>query len=443
MNAGGPPGVLACWTAREHRRVLAHLVASLGLQHLAVAEDALQIALLRALQRWPLDGEPAHPAGWLYVVARRAALDQLRAQAPLQPWPENEQGEPLEPVREASLAATVATPADAGRFDGELHDEELALLFAACHPALPQATQVALALRTMAAFQLPELASALLSTPAAVAQRLSRARAQLAGLSLDVPAGPELPPRRDSVLTVLSLMFLCGQRGSGPATSPSTAAAPAPAVTAEPADAARPACWEAIRLARALAAHAATAHPDADALAAMLLLHGARLTGRLDEAGDIVPLPGQPRDRWDRGMIAMGLRHLQASQRAQQLSRWHLQAGIAAELAAAPCYEATDWKAIARYYALLVQADPSAAPRLAQAIAQVESGEAASGLERLQALLPGVPDALRAHTLAAMARALEQLQRLPEARARLQDALAAAPREADRRLLQRRLDSLR
>lgn len=410
---------LSAFMARDRRRVVARLASSLGLKHLALAEDAVQTAALRALQTWPQQGVPERPAAWLYVVARRAALDALRADAPLQGLPDEADGE----AATATTFDALTRPAAQSRLGGELDDDELALLFAACHPALPQATQIALALRTMAALPLADVAAALLSTEAAVAQRLARARTQLAGQTLAIPAGADLPPRRDSVLAVLSLMFLAGQRAGSPET-------------------ARQACWEAIRLARAVAAHPACAHPDAEALAAMLLFHGARLTGRLDENGEIVPLPGQPRDRWDSGMITLGLRHLQAAQRAGQLSRWHLLAGIASEHALAPSYEATDWPAIVRYYDALLHLDGSTAPRLAHAVALAEGGEAQAALSHLQALWPACPAALQAHALAAMSRALERLGRRGEASEHLQRAIACAPRAADARLLARRLDTL-
>jgi RNA polymerase sigma-70 factor (ECF subfamily) len=200
--------------------------------------------------------------------------------------------------------------------------------------------------------------------------------------------------------------------------------------------------WEAIRLARALAAHPAAAHADADALAALLLLHGARLSGRLDDAGDIVPLPGQPRDRWDAGMLRMGLAHLQAAQRAQALSRWHLLAGIAAEHAMAPDWSSTNWPAIVRFYELLVHIDPSAAPRLGHAIALAEGGAAGEARARLEALLPDTPEALRAHVLAALARAHEREGDRVAAGARLREAILLARHDADARLLARRLATL-
>lgn len=405
--------------AAQRRRLVAHLARALGLPHLGLAEDAVQVACLRALETWPADGTPANPAGWLYRVAWRHAVDQLRGGAKLQALPEED------------AADTLAAPAAEGRFEGELDDDELALLFAACHPAVPVASQVALALRAACALELKDIAEALLTNESALAQRLARARAALAGVSLAPPAGAELDARREAVLAVLMLMFQAGQRAAGRAGDDGESRGAALAL-----------CWEAIRLARALAAHPRAAHADADALAALLLLHGARLSGRFDAAGDIVPLPGQPRDRWDGGMIRMGLAHLQASQRATRLSRWHLLAGIASEHALAPDWARTNWPVIVRFYETLLRLDPSAAPRLGHAIALAEGGEAAAARERLLALLPDTPEALRPHTLAALARAHERLGETAAARERLREAILLARHDAEARLLARRLAAL-
>ena len=416
-------------SARAQRRLVARLAARLGLRHLALAEDAVQTAVLRALERWPAQGVPDQPEAWLYRVAHHAAIDVLRREAGHEAWPDDAE----DPDGASTSMDPLAVAPPPSRFSSELDDDELALLFAACHPSWPQATQVAMALRTLAGLALGDVACAMLSTEAAIAQRLARARSLMAGEPLVVPAGEALPARRDSVLTVLSLMFLAAQRGDvGPV-------GPAPSAPQESHQRIRQACWEAIRLARAVATHPACAHPDADALAALLLFHGARLTGRLDDAGEIVPLPGQARDRWDAGMLRLGLHHLRRAQRAARLSRWHLQAGIAAEHALAPSYAATDWPAIVRHYDALLRIDASASPSLGHAIALVESGQARSGLDRLMALLPDVPSALKAHTLAAVAQAEQRLGLFDEARQHLQQAVLAAPRPADARMLARRL----
>lgn len=395
---------------RDQRgRLVAKLARSLGLAHLALAEDAVQTAALRALDHWPREGVPGNAAGWLYRVARHVAIDHLRHDAPNQPIEDESTGDMPWPA---------SAPRDE-RFAAELDDDELALLFAACHPALPGASKVALALRALRGFDLALIADGLLTTQAALAQRLARARTLLRDVRLEVPAGPALAPRRDAVLHALLLMFNAGwQAAAGPA---------------------RELCWDAIRLARALAAHPAVAHPDADALAALLLLHGARLTSRHDEAGNIVPLAGQPRERWDQGMLRLGTLHLARARRAAALSRWHLQAGIAAEHAMAADYASTDWPRIVGYYEALMRIEAGAAPRLSHAIALAEAGDAQRAREVIDGLLPTMPAALRAHAHAALSHALLRLGERTAARAHLQAAIGHARNDADRRLLEGRL----
>jgi RNA polymerase sigma-70 factor, ECF subfamily len=394
----------------ERGRLVARLARSLGLGHLAAAEDAVQIACMRALDAWPRLGPPANPAGWLYRVAKNAAIDALRHDAP------------NEPIDDDDPLPTLTAPATTERFAGELDDDELALLFTACHPSLPLASQVAVALRALRGFELTVIADGLLTSESALAQRLARARIQLAHVPLTVPAGQELAPRREAVLHALLLMFNAGWQAE--------------------AEQARELCWDAIRLARAVAAHKAVAHPDADALAALLLLHGARLTGRRDAAGELVPLPGQPRERWDQGMVKLGIAHLARARRAVALSRWHLQAGIAAEHTLAADYASTNWPRILGYYQALVHIDGSPAPRLSHAIALAEAGEPLLAATHLQDLLLSVPEALKPHAHAALSHALARLRRWDAAREQLETAIGLARNDADRRLLQRRMEEL-
>lgn len=189
---------------QQRRRVVAHLARSLGLSHLALAEEAVQTAALRALEVWPAQDVPANPAGWLYRVARHDAIDALRVAGRHDTWPDDDD--------DAAQAALLRVQPPPGRLSGELDDDELALLFCACHPRLPVAAQVALAMRALAGLDLNTIAAGLLCTEAALAQRLARARASLKPEDLRLPAGRELPARREAVLTTLSLAFHASAR---------------------------------------------------------------------------------------------------------------------------------------------------------------------------------------------------------------------------------------
>ena len=406
---------LAVLFREQHGRLLAQLLRHAGTARLAACEDALQQAMVAALRHWPFDGVPDNPAGWLFATARRALVDVLRGAS------RGETGHALD--------ALPAPAADAfgERFARELDDDELALLFAVCHPALPPASQVALALRTLGGLGVRELAAGLLTTEAALAQRLKRARDELAALDepLAVPAPEALPARRGAVLTALYVMFNEGYQ-SAEGTS----------------YARRGLCFEAIRLARALAAHPVAADPEADALAALLCLHAARLSGRVDADGTPLRLPEQPRERWDAGLVALGHRHLARAGRGDRLTRWHCEAAIAAAHAAAPSYAATDWATIVGWYERLLALDPAPVPRLAHAIALGEARGAAEGLAAVEATLPLLPRERYPFGEAARAEFLHRVGREGEALEAWRAARAQARSDAERALIDARIAAL-
>src|SRR4051794_1736162 len=221
-------------------RLVAALARRLGAGRIAVAEDAVQHALMRALSLWPFKGVPERPEAWLATVARNRALDLLRSEQ-----------------RSAALAGELvfvapASEAGEGRFDRELNDDELALLFAVCHPVLSPELRVTFALKTVCGLTVPQIAAGLLAEPTAVAQRLVRARRQLetADVAIEPPPPEALPERAESVRTALYVMFNEGYSAS------SGEALVQPEF-----------CVEAVRLARALAAHPMTAAPVSDGLA--------------------------------------------------------------------------------------------------------------------------------------------------------------------------------
>jgi RNA polymerase sigma-70 factor (ECF subfamily) len=395
-------------------RLVGVLTRTARLADPSLAEDAVQHVMLQAMRLWPTAGTPAAPLAWLTTVARNHLRDSLRARRHEVAWEPEAVDEP----------AVGPVPVLAG---GELTDDELALMFACCDPVLPLASQVALALKVVCGFSLREIAAGLLTDQAALAQRLARARRLLAerGRPIALPVGAELPPRREAALNAIHLLFNEGYAASG-------------GDVAQRADL----CREAIRLARALAAHPATAHADADALAALLLLQGARLGTRLDARGDWLVLDAQDRSRWDAGMIAAGLAHLQRAQRAERLSAWHLRAGIASEHATAPSFAHTRWDEIVALYEALLHIDPSAPTRLAWAVALAQVRGAAAALAHVETLLVELPTPAIAYGHAAHAHLLQQLGRIEQARDALDRAIAHAPQPAAARLLQRKRDQL-
>ena len=369
----------------------------------------MQHALLQALASWPFKGPPAKPEAWLATVAKNRALDLLRAES-----------------RSVTLAGELlsAAPSSAeseGRFDRELNDDELALLFAVCHPALSPEMRVTFALKTVCGLTVPQIAAGLLSEPAAIAQRLVRARRQLeaANVAIEAPPPDALPERAESVRTALYLMFNEGYSAS------SGEALVQPEF-----------CVEAVRLARALAAHPTTSGPASDALAALLALTAARLSTRVGPDGVAQLLEDQPRAAWDQSLIALGLAHLDRSARGEETTVWHLRAEIASLHAMAPSAAETDWSRIVAVYEQLLALDPSPVVELSRAVAIGHARGPAAGTKALPVMI-GNPYAEAARGLF-----LTGLGRLDEARCHFERAQGLARTDPERRLMARRLASL-
>ena len=278
--------------------------------------------------------------------------------------------------------------------------------------------RVTFALKTVCGLTVPQIASGLLSEPTAVSQRLVRARRQLeaAGVAIEPPPPEALPARAESVRTALYLMFNEGYSAS------SGDALVQPEF-----------CVEAVRLARALARHPVTAGPASDALAALLSLTAARLPTRVGPDGVAQLLEDQRRDLWDRGLIALGLAHLERSARGDELTVWHLRAEIASLHALAPSNGETDWRRIVGIYDQLHAVDPSPMVELARAVAIGRADGPSAGLAALSE-----PDGTP-YAQAARATFLAELGRHDEARVHFEKARALARTEPERRLMARRL----
>jgi RNA polymerase sigma-70 factor (ECF subfamily) len=389
-------------------RLVAALARRLGAGRIAIAEDAVQHALVQALSLWPFKGVPERPEAWLATVARNRALDLLRGEA-----------------RRAALAEDLVplaqpTADNDGRFDRELNDDELALLFAVCHPALSPEMRVTFALKTVCGLTVPQIAAGMLGEPGAIAQRLVRARRQLeaARVAIEPPPSEALPERAETVRTALYLMFNEGYSAS------SGEALVQPEF-----------CVEAVRLARALAAHPMTMSPASDALAALLALTAARLPTRVGPDGVAQLLEDQPRGQWDRGLIGLGFIHLDRSARGSELTVWHLRAEIASIHALAPNAAATDWPRIVAIYDRLLEVDHSPVVHLARAVAIGRANGPAAGLAALP-VMEGSP-----YGEAARGVFLNELGRRDEARRHFEKARALARTEPERRLMEKRLSS--
>lgn len=348
----------------EAGKLVSILTGIFGISRLQLAEDVVQEALVRALKTWPFYGVPDNPAAWLTQTAKNLALDVVRRERLFH------EKEPEIVAYMEQWSGDSESP-DSAKFDSEIKDHRLRLMFACCHPLIPREAQTALALKTLCGFSPAEIASAFLSSEAAIAKRLTRARQKIHELHIpfEIPAGEEIPMRLESVLQTLYLLFNEGYKASSGETL----------VREE-------LCHEAIRLATLLSAHPTIEQPRTHALLALMFLNAARLAARTDADGNIVRLEEQDRSGWDQMMIARGVFHLGKSAAGEEVSEYHLQAAIAAAHCTAPDYESTDWPRILSLYDHLVEIDDSPVVALNRAVAVANVHGPQAGIEAVEAI---------------------------------------------------------
>jgi RNA polymerase sigma-70 factor (ECF subfamily) len=390
-----PQRAVAAVFREETGLLTASLVRILG--DFDVAEEIVQDALLVALERWPVEGIPKRPGAWLLTVARRRAIDQLRRDAR---------------YREKLAELDLARPSEA--------DDRLRLIFTCCHPALSREAQVALTLRAICGFTTSEIARGFLTSEAAVAKRIVRARRKIvdAKIPYRVPRAEDLEERLGEVLAVLYLMFNEGYLASGGNT---------PARR----DLAEDAAWLAALLVRLL-----PGEPEPLGLLALMRLHLARAEARFDAAGELVLLRDQDRSRWDRRQIAAGIALLEEAGRQRRPGPYQLQAAIVACHAEAPTWAETDWPQIVVLYDMLLRYTPSPVVRLNRAVALRQ----VAGVEAALAEINALADALDGYHLfhAVRAELLHDFGQREEARAAELRARDLTANPAERALLERR-----
>ncbi|HZB35273.1 MAG TPA: sigma-70 family RNA polymerase sigma factor [Gaiellaceae bacterium] len=377
----------------EWGRVLASLIGFLG--DFDLAEEAAQEAFAIAAERWPREGTPANPRGWLVTTARNRAIDRIR--------------------RDRTLAAKtrlldVPETVEENVYETTIPDERLELLFTCCHPALALDAQVALTLRTLGGLQTEEIARAFLVPEATMAKRLTRAKRKIkaAGIPFRVPPSHLLPDRLVAVLAVVYLIFNEGYGGRGDLAA------------------------EALRLGRALA-ELMPDEPEVHGLLALMLVNDARREARFAD-GMVVLLGDQDRSLWDFDQIAEGRAALERALALGGRDPYVLQAAIAALHVEDP----QDWPQLAAIYGELARRTGSSVVELNRAAAMAEAGDVEAALvlvERLE--LDGY------HYLhSTRAELLRRLGRIEDARAAYDRALELVHSDAERRFLERRLAEL-
>jgi RNA polymerase sigma-70 factor (ECF subfamily) len=396
---------------KDSRFVLATLIRLLG--DFDLAEEALQDAIVAALDRWPVEGIPRNPRSWLISTGRFKSIDRLRRAA-----------------KHDDVAARHAQLLDAESLeiaedDDAIPDDRLRLIFTCCHPALSPDAQIALTLREVCGLTTEQVAHAFLVPAPTLAQRIVRAKSKIrdARIPYEVPERTDLAERLDVVLHVVYLVFNEGYSASAgdSLTAPDL-------------------CAEAIRLGRLLV----ELLPEAEAigLLALMLLHDARRGARTTSEGDVVLLEDQDRSLWDRDRIAEGIALVERALTTKRFGPYAIQAAIAAVHAEARSAKDTDWQQIVGLYDVLVKADPTPVVELNRAAAVAMRDGPAAGLALMDEVISrgDLSDYRFAH--AARADLCRRLGRVDDAAAAYERALALTNQETERRFLERRLRDL-
>lgn len=408
------PNLVEHFFRHEYGRLVAILSRRVGVHYIEAVEDAVQSALMTALESWKIAGVPDNPSAWLFRVAHNRLIGELRQQTEHRRILEQNAREVNGSIKndpEIFLA-------------GEVEDDLLRMLFVCCDEEIPTESQLVLALKTLCGFSIQEIALRLFTSEANVYKRFGRARSRLRKLSPHTGevTREQYSSRLPAVHKILYLLFTEGYLSSHTEQAIR-----------------RELCDEAIRLATLLAEHPIGQDPETFALLALMHLHAARMTARQDGSRGLLLLEEQNRELWDCQEIQVGLEWLAKSAQGDRFSRYHAEAGIAAEHCLAPSFQETRWDRVVEFYLLLEKITPSAIHKLNRAVAAAEWQGPAAGLALLKDFEP--PTWLAdSYLWSAVLADLNQRCGNTLTANRFRDlALKAAPTPAVKKLLRRRL----
>jgi RNA polymerase sigma factor (sigma-70 family) len=404
---------------RESGRIVATLARVFGASRLGLAEDVAQEAFCRALEIWPFRGIPENPAAWLMATAKNCARDALRRERTTRDYA---------PQLEQSLTSEwTLVPAVEELFEpNAIKDDVLRMMFSCCHPRLPESAQVALMLNILCGLSANEIASAFVTSHAAMEKRITRAKRVLASSKslFDVSSPSDLSERLPAVQRALYLLFNEGYHG----------ASAEKAVRID-------LCQEAMRLTTVLLEHPQGATPATCALAALMNFGAARLPARVDASGDLNSLAEQDRSKWDHRLISDGLKLLDISAAGEQLTAYHVEAAIASVHARASRVQDTDWAKIVALYDALMALHPSPIVALNRAIAIGQHEGPERGLDEVRSIAE--TGRLASYPFYSAALGEFELRRgsHEEARGHFRAALVLARNPMERRFLERRVQA--
>jgi len=402
---------------REWGKLVSVLTKLFGPQNLQLAEDVVQETLLKALHTWKINGLPENPSAWLFTAARNKAIDVLRRQKTQQQYART-----VTPLlqSEYSLSPTVNELVN----DAHIDDDQLKMMFVCCHPQLSAEAQIAVILKTLCGFSVTEIAKAFVTSYDTIEKRLYRARQSLKEnkVCFELPPRAALEQRVENVLTAVYLLFNEGYSS-----------------THHDDLIRKDLVNEAIRLAELISNSKLINTGAAHALLALMYFTASRTEARLDEEGNILLLKEQDRSKWNRELTGKAIHHLDAAAVADNLSRYHIEAGIAFEHAKAPTYEHTNWNNILHYYDLLYQLFPTPVIGLNRAIAVA----ALQGAEKALETIEDIPDKglLKKYYLlpATLGELYSQLNEKEKAIAFFEEAITLTQSAAVKKLLQQKI----
>lgn len=397
----------------EAGKLVAVLTRVFGPANMELAEDVVHDSLVEAIKNWPYKGLPTDPAAWLYKVAKNKALNIL-----------NQEKYQRQYIAHHNKTGNHST--DDLLFSEHLvQDDQLRMIFTSCHPALSKDSQVALTLKTLCGFSIPEIAHAFFTTEDTINKRLVRARQKIrdAEVPFEVPSAAEMEVRLDAVLETIYLVFNEGY----------SASSGQELIRYE-------LCEEAIRLAEMIAVHPAIKNKsNVYALLALMLLNASRFSSRIDKDGNILTLAQQDRKLWDLSLMQKGFAYLDKFAQDNAVSVYHIMAAISAYHCASPDFESTDWKGILNLYDHLLLIDQSPLVRLNRAVPLAKVAGVQKAIEELEQLKNDASFTSYHLLYATEGEFYFETGEFAKAAEAWQKAIAYSPLQAEKELLQRKL----